>query len=347
MPNILPLSTGVIEDGFPLFQQRRIRYGANVQVLQPMQFPSLSHCDARVRLAVEDTDGIQELSPATRKWLHYGYSGFRAFLVANDIVEEWISGDLRRQAQVLDAWVRGLRGSGKKRASVSAYWRAVRNLFRRIAREDGLVNPFEVLPSPHPGTARLRCLTPVDAAQVLAFVQNDGRRSPLLRKRNAAIVGTMLLAGLRKSELLRVRVSDVDFTTRQVQVREGKGRFGGKPRVIPMNAQLLDVAATYAAERARCAAAANEYFFVANRAAKALGETSLVRLFRQVSRDTGIQVSPHVLRHTFCTLLSRAGVPDRLAKEAMGHADLRILQRYQHVYPGELAGAMEKLRIEL
>jgi site-specific recombinase XerD len=58
-------------------------------------------------------------------------------------------------------------------------------------------------------------------------------------------------------------------------------------------------------------------------------------------------VSPHVLRHTFCTLLSRAGVPDRLAKEAMGHADLRILQRYQHVYPGELAGAMEKLRIEL
>lgn len=347
MSDVLPITSGVVVDGFPLFQQPRVRYGANIQILQPMQFPSLSHCDARVRRAVEETDGIQELSPTTRKWLHYGYSVFRRFLMTNHVVEQWVGGDLRQQAQVLDTWVRWLRTEGKKRSSVSSYWRAVRSLFRRIACEDGLVNPFEILPSPHPGTARLRCLTPTDAAQVLAFAQNDGRKSPLLRKRNAAVVGMMLLAGLRKSELLQVRVSDVDFTTRQVQVRAGKGRFGGKPRVVPMNAQLLDLATTYAAERALSRAAATQSFFVANRAANVLGATSLVRLFREISRDTGIHVSPHVLRHTFCTLLSKVGVPDRLAKEAMGHADLRILQRYQHVYPGELANAMERLRLDI
>ena len=54
-----------------------------------------------------------------------------------------------------------------------------------------------------------------------------------------------------------------------------------------------------------------------------------------------------MLRHTFCTLVSRAGIPDRLAREAMGHADFKTLQRYQHVYEGELAVEMAKLTLDL
>lgn len=333
-------------DGFPLYRQPRVHFAAGVPMLLPMQFPSMSHCDERVRLAIAETDGVQELSPKTKKWLHYGYKGFRAYLAATGVEGDWISGDLRRQCRLLDQWVRTLRSAGKKRATVSNYWRSNRNLFRRIASEDGLVNPFTYLPTPHPGNGRLQCLTPTDAAQVLAFASNDGRMSPLLRRRNAAIVGMMLLAGLRKSELLGVLVSDVDFVQKQVHVRAGKGRFGGKPRIVPMNEQLLTLCDAYQSARGRSTAAPTTHFFVANRATKALGETSLVRMFRRLSRETGIHVSPHVLRHTFCTLLSRAGVPDRLAREAMGHADLRILQRYQHIYPGELANAMERLRLD-
>jgi site-specific recombinase XerD len=88
-------------------------------------------------------------------------------------------------------------------------------------------------------------------------------------------------------------------------------------------------------------------FFVGNQLDTPLAEITVRRIFRRISAATGIRVTPHMLRHTFCTLVSRAGIPDRLAREAMGHADTKTLQRYQHVYEGELAAQMTKLTLDL
>ena len=74
---------------------------------------------------------------------------------------------------------------------------------------------------------------------------------------------------------------------------------------------------------------------------------TLRRIFERMSTKTGIHVSAHMLRHTFCTLLSLFGVPDRLAREAMGHADAKTLHRYQHVYDGEVAAAMERVALHI
>lgn len=309
--------------------------------LLPLQFPSLEHFDARVHIACKHMSEVEGLSASTLAWVRAGYAAFRRYLKETAHERVFLNGDLVRQVNVLDEWVAYLRTHGAARSTISGYWRAMRTLCVRIQRSDGVVNPFSFRRAPSPGEARLECLTQDAAERVFAFVQNDASVAPAVRVRNAAVVATMLFAGLRKSEVLRLSVSAVDFEARIIRVIAGKGRHGGKPRTVPMTAQLEAVLRAYKAFREDGETPASA-FFLGTLGKKELSDMTLRRLFIRVSRVTGIRVSPHMLRHTFCTLLSKFGVPDRLAREAMGHADERTLRRYQHVYEGEVAEAMTK-----
>lgn len=313
---------------------------------RPLQFPSLEHFDAQVIAAVERMRGVEGLSITTASWAANSYRAFRAFLKASAREEGFLSGHVEQQLEVIDAWVASLRTRNVARSTINSYWRGVRAILTRVQRMRGSVNPFVYANAPHPGNARLRCLTQDAAERVLTFAQHDAAVAPDLRVRNAAILAVMLFAGLRRSEVLHLRVSDVDLIGKVIRVAAGKGQHGGKPRTVPMPPQLVSLLLAYARQRggSDCGTPA---FFLGTREAGPLGERTLRRLFARISSRTGVRVTPHMLRHTFCTLLSRFGVPDRLAKEAMGHADLRMLQRYQHVYEGEVAAAMVRFRLDI
>ncbi|MEA2162167.1 MAG: integrase/recombinase XerD [Thermoanaerobaculia bacterium] len=336
-----------MSDIFPIPRQN-VRERAHWTITPPLPFQheSLEHLDARVSRALTYVDTVEGLSPTTVDWLRYAYSVFRAFLKECGEERSFLSGDARAQWRIADQWVASLRLRGKARSTINGYWRAMRMLCDRISRDDGAVNPFAFTKAPHPGHARLRCLTPEAAATVLLFAQNDDKAPPLLRSRNAAIVGVMVFAGLRRAEVLRLLVSDVDLLHRRIVVRAGKGQHGGKPRTVPMTPQLHAICADYAAARHDAGVGYPE-FYVGSHVATPAREITVKRLFERISHATGVEVTPHMLRHTFCTLLSRAGIPDRLAREAMGHADFKTLQRYQHVYEGELADAMTKLALDV
>lgn len=314
--------------------------------LLPLQFPSLEHLDARVAAACAQMSAVEGLSDTTIAWVRGAYAAFRRYLKETDAVRTFLGGELARQVRVLDGWVAYLRTADSARSTINTYWRGMRVLCVRLQRDDGVVNPFVFRRAPHPGQARLRCLTQDAAERVLTFVQNDASASAQHRVRNTAIVAIMLLAGLRKSEVLRLRVSAVDFEAGVIRIVGGKGPHGGKHRTVPMTRQLARILRRYATIRERAALDVPE-FFLGTRGHEALSDITLRRLFDQISRVTGIHVSPHMLRHTFCTLLSKFGVPDRLAREAMGHVDEKTLRRYQHVYEGEVAEAMAKLQLNV
>src|SRR5207248_1083878 len=112
-----------------------------------------------------------------------------------------------------------------------------------------------------------------------------------LRARNGAIVGLMLLAGLRKHEVLTLDVADVDLDARHavVRVKAGKGRHGGKPRTVPLTDELRALCAAYAEARKQLGRAQPKKvlgytrFFAGNRASAALSDSTLRRLFSRVS----------------------------------------------------------------
>src|SRR5262249_20211659 len=117
------------------------------------------------------------------------------------------------------------------------------------------LNPLALVKAPHPGHARLGCLTPDAAAQVLLYAQNEPGKAAFIRQRNAALVGVMLLAGVRKREALQLRLRDIvldhEREKGEVQVAAGKGRHGGTPRTVPLTRQLFALCAEYLDARGR------------------------------------------------------------------------------------------------
>jgi len=129
-------------------------------------------------------------------------------------------------------------------------------------------------------------------------------------------------------------------------VRRGKGRYGGKDRTAYMPPQLQDVLLAYARERDRMRRTHPE-FITSARADVPIRATGVKRLFETLSRAMTMRVSPHMLRHTYATLLRASGVPDRVAMDLMGHASLTMLKRYSHVFEEEYAVECRRLRLDV
>lgn len=314
--------------------------------LRPLQSPSLEHFEIRVRAALAKMHDADGLSVRTVRQRRDAFTRFVEYLRRDALADRFLGGDVESQVRIAEGYISYLRAKNLARATINGYWRGLRSILEVLRRDDGMVNPLVYVKTPRPGRKRLRCLTPEAAARVLRYVQNEASVRPEVRTRNAAVVGVMLLAGLRRAECLALDVSAVDFDAHVVRVEQGKGPDGGKPRTVPMTPQLLALMKAYSARRAKAPVGTPAFFLGSHERAR-LSEITLTRIFRRVSARTGTHVTPHMLRHTFCTLLSLFGIPDRLAREAMGHADIATLQRYQHVYEGELAAWMQKLALDV
>ncbi|MDE2149695.1 MAG: site-specific tyrosine recombinase XerD [Gammaproteobacteria bacterium] len=148
--------------------------------------------------------------------------------------------------------------------------------------------------------------------------------------RDGAMLEVMYASGLRVSELVRLRL-------REVNRRQGIVRLigkGGRERLVPMGEPALDALNRYL-ELARpllAAAAASDYVFLTARGAP-MTRQHFWRLIKRYAGAAGIEValSPHTLRHAFATHLLEHGADLRAVQTLLGHADLSTTQIYTHV----------------
>lgn len=311
-------------------------------VVRPFQFPSAEHFEERVRAVIARVADVERLQPKTVEWLGRGYRSFRPFLNEGGYDNAFFSGDPTRQIETLVQWRASLLARGVGRVSVRTYWSAMKALCRRIAAQDGVMNPFDWIAPPRVGRVLPKSLTRDAARAVLEFVENYPWRTSFVRQRNIAVVATMLLSGLRSGEVTRLLAEDVDEKLGTIHIRQGKGRDGGKDRTAYMTPQLQTILAAY--RRARTALKPKApTFFVDLRGQKAFGAGAMKGLFLTIQRKSQIRVSPHRLRHTYATLLRQAGVPDRVSMDLLGHSQITMLQRYSHVFEHEYPAEVKKL----
>ena len=130
---------------------------------------------------------------------------------------------------------------------------------------------------------------------------------------------------MRLSEAAALQVADVRISARKglVVVRAGKG---DAYREVELNALVRGMLDEWIAERAKIAAAGETRFFVA-RTGHALSSRSVDLAVRRVAARAGLELSAHVLRHTFVTLV-RAGNDLVLVAELAGHRRLETTRRY-------------------
>ncbi|WP_029511596.1 tyrosine-type recombinase/integrase [Croceivirga radicis] len=155
--------------------------------------------------------------------------------------------------------------------------------------------------------------------------------------RDRLIVYLLYTTGIRRSELINLKFSNVDFVTQNIKVL-GKRN---KERIIPMLSGLANQAMLYIAERNKLNNIQdNEYFFLTKRGVK-LYENLVYRVINKYLSKVSPKVkkSPHMLRHTFATHLLNQGADLNAVKELLGHSSLAATQVYTHNSIAELKKA--------
>lgn len=312
----------------------------------PLQFPSLDHADQRIAAVIVHAQAVNNLTDATCAWVRKAYGSFRRYLRDTQSEDAFLAGDVRRQVRIAEGWIVWLRAHDLSPVAINTYWRGLRLLFRWLQEQDGSLNPLVYLRAPRIGRILPRYLTKESAETLLVWMRNAPWRSALERTRNLAIVGLMLMAGLRRMEVVKLQTGDVNTTTRSIRIRGGKGRFGGKDRTCYMPPQLVAILSDYITER-NLAGRTHPEFLCDLRYARGISAESVRRLCERVSAGSGVRVRPHALRHTYATLLRRSGVPDRVAMDLLGHSSYAMLQRYSHVYTGEHVEEAAKLHFDI
>ena len=135
-------------------------------------------------------------------------------------------------------------------------------------------------------------------------------------KRDYAIVTIMAYAGLRVSEVLDLRSNDVDLVSREIVVRGGKG---DKQRIVYANDKIVNSIKEYLKERD----SESEYLFV-SRQSERINRTRINQIFNKHSKV----ITPHVLRHFFCTNAIEAGYSIHEVANQAGHSNIHTTLLY-------------------
>jgi integrase/recombinase XerC len=253
---------------------------------------------------------------------------FAAFLSSvfwNTPLEKVSAADV--DALAVRSYLAHLRADGLAKASIGRHLSALRTFFAFLKRE-GLVaaNPAKAIASPRRDRTLPRTLSVTEAG---AVVEARGREGAL-GARDRALLELLYATGLRVSELVGLRLEDVDLSARQVRTM-GKGR---KERIVPFGRAAAAAVRTWLKARAEVVIAGrNEAFLFLNARGGPLADRSVRRILDRAMRgaDVARHASPHALRHSFATHLLAAGADLRSIQELLGHASLSTTQRYTHL----------------
>ncbi len=157
--------------------------------------------------------------------------------------------------------------------------------------------------------------------------------------KHKAILFTAYSAGLRVSEVVNLRIRDIDSKRMQIFVQRAKGK---KDRVVNLSVLVLDVLRQYIKQQIT---KPQYYLFTGPDGLQSYSERSAQKIFQEAKKQAGIykDVTFHSLRHSFATHLLEKGIDVKYIKELLGHFDIRTTERYLHVRKEQLVNILSPL----
>jgi len=138
------------------------------------------------------------------------------------------------------------------------------------------------------------------------------------------LIGLLYSSGLRVSEVVSIRLRDIDFKNNLLLVREGKG---GRSRITTISKEILEQIKRYLRERKR----ESEYLFETKRGHITIKTAQIIVKKAAKKAKAPKETHCHTLRHSFATHLLEQGENLKVIQKLLGHKDIRTTQTYVHI----------------
>ncbi len=202
----------------------------------------------------------------------------------------------------------------------------IRSFFKFLLIEGEISeNPASLLESPKTGIHLPEVLS---VSEIDSMVEEIDLSKPE-GHRNKAIVETLYGCGLRVSELVNLKLTDIHAEEGFVVVT-GKGN---KQRLVPISGKAVREIDLYRKDREMLPAIYDNNIVFLNRRGRKLTRAMIFTIIKDLAARAGIKknISPHTLRHSFATHMIEAGADLRAVQEMLGHESIMTTEIYTHI----------------
>jgi integrase/recombinase XerD len=202
----------------------------------------------------------------------------------------------------------------------------LRAFFRYLLIEGEIEeNPSSLIESPKIGLKLPEVLSLEEIKSILAVIDLSKPEG----HRNKAIIETLYGCGLRVSELVNLRLTDIHYKEEYIVVT-GKG---DKQRLVPIGNHALKEIDLYKKDRDCLPLITDQNVLFLNRRGKRLTRAMIFTIIKDLAAKAGIRknISPHTFRHSFATHMIEAGADLRAVQEMLGHESILTTEIYTHI----------------
>lgn len=186
-------------------------------------------------------------------------------------------------------------------------------------------NPATLIESPKTGLKLPEVLSVAEIDRIISVLDLSKPEG----QRNKAIIETLYSCGLRVSELVNLRLTDIHADEEYVLVT-GKGN---KQRLVPIGRKALKEITNYMPDRNSLPVVIDGNIVFLNRRGRKLTRAMIFTIIKDCAALAGIRkkISPHTFRHSFATHMVEAGADLRAVQEMLGHESIQTTEIYTHI----------------
>lgn len=230
--------------------------------------------------------------------------------------------------EILEDFIKELHLDGIAAASQSRMISGLRNFFRYCLLENVISkDPSTLLQTPKLNRKLPDFLSVDEIQKIIETIDLSNSEGT----RNKAIIETLYSCGLRVSEVITLKISDLFFNDGFIKVT-GKGN---KERLIPIGQEAIRYINIYLNEsrnKQKIIKGYEDILFL-NRRGKSLSRVMIFLIIKELAAKAGIskKISPHTFRHSFATHLVEGGADLRAVQQMLGHESITTTEIYTHL----------------